>query len=68
MESVLSSYTHGHGVLLSEEKLLNSWDRLWFSLLPPSLFVHRERRHLHTTALPQELRDPEKRPGPCSER
>lgn len=40
---------------------------VWFSLLSPSLFVSRERRHPPTTALPQELLDPEKRLGTCSE-
>lgn len=40
MESVLSSYTHGHSVLLSEEKLLNSWDRCVV------LYTEREGTHL----------------------
>lgn len=51
--SVKSSLAHGTDV--------------WFSLLSPSLFVYRERRHPPITALTQELLVPEKRPGPCSE-
>lgn len=67
MESVLSSYTHGHSVFLSE-KLLNLWDRcVVFPSVSIPVCLHRKKAATYPTALPQELLDPEKRPGPCGE-